>query len=450
MKKRTATVLKWVGIAIIAIGVMYAALLASGKRALKQAYAALEADDRPTTIKQITPPAIPETENAAPLYRAAVLLLKAEPVGERNLFKELVALAEDILEGDADAESEALFRELCQRPDVQEALGLLERGSRKRGCNHDLDYAKGAELLLPHIGEYLNLSRILCARARVRATSGDVQDAWDDLVTSLRFANALHREPIIVSQLVRVAQLSCSTDAIRSVAELGLPNEQQWNEITELLTQFEDPTLYALAIDGERVGFGEWAFNIVATDLPKVVGEGGDINGMMRLLVNALYRPVRAHDHAAYLRVMHAYAMDAEAPYTGDQGVSGKEAVENVPAYCLLTRLCAPALGAIKKRYVSMSADARVTRVGLAALRAMQNGNPPVSLVDLGAGDLVDPCGGKPLVYRATEDGFIVYSLGPDLVDDGGAPLTDHKTGDIVWEYCGGGSSHQLPVISDQ
>ena len=121
MKGRTAAILKWVGIVIIAIGVVYAVVLASGKRALRRAYADLKADGRPITLEEIIPPAIPEPENAAPLYKAAILLLRAEPSGEGNLFKELTSLAAGILKDGADAEGEELFRALCQRSEVQEA-----------------------------------------------------------------------------------------------------------------------------------------------------------------------------------------------------------------------------------------------------------------------------------------------------------------------------------------
>jgi hypothetical protein len=52
-----------------------------------------------------------------------------------------------------------------------------------------------------------------------------------------------------------------------------------------------------------------------------------------------------------------------------------------------------------------------------------------------------DPCGGaagRPLRYSATENGaeFTLYSIGPDLKDDGGTPMPKgpggQESGDIV------------------
>jgi hypothetical protein len=44
-----------------------------------------------------------------------------------------------------------------------------------------------------------------------------------------------------------------------------------------------------------------------------------------------------------------------------------------------------------------------------------------------------DPFTGEPLKLKATADGVVVYSVGPDGADDGGAPLTDDQPpkGDI-------------------
>ena len=52
-----------------------------------------------------------------------------------------------------------------------------------------------------------------------------------------------------------------------------------------------------------------------------------------------------------------------------------------------------------------------------------------------------DPFSGKPYVYRRQGDGFILYSLGTNEIDDGGMSEYEPQTGrwrgetsDIVWE----------------
>ena len=52
-----------------------------------------------------------------------------------------------------------------------------------------------------------------------------------------------------------------------------------------------------------------------------------------------------------------------------------------------------------------------------------------------------DPFTGRNLVYRREGDGFVLYSLGENLTDHGGAPKTLENKGnegyDIVWRAVG-------------
>lgn len=51
----------------------------------------------------------------------------------------------------------------------------------------------------------------------------------------------------------------------------------------------------------------------------------------------------------------------------------------------------------------------------------------------LGRGIPVDPFTGEPFLYRPREDGFVLYSVGPNCVDDGGEVGAWWPAGDIVW-----------------
>jgi hypothetical protein len=66
-----------------------------------------------------------------------------------------------------------------------------------------------------------------------------------------------------------------------------------------------------------------------------------------------------------------------------------------------------------------------------------RNGKYPQTLADLVPGELetlpADPFTGKPLVYRSTDDGFRLYSVGPNGVDDGGQSCeNDDNEGDDI------------------
>jgi hypothetical protein len=50
---------------------------------------------------------------------------------------------------------------------------------------------------------------------------------------------------------------------------------------------------------------------------------------------------------------------------------------------------------------------------------------------DLGGSVPVDPFSGEEYHYQPSDDGSLLYSVGQNLVDDGGKH--DYREGDIVW-----------------
>ncbi|MCP6755963.1 hypothetical protein NL533_30540, partial [Klebsiella pneumoniae] len=73
---------------------------------------------------------------------------------------------------------------------MAEALATLERASIRAGCRFDIDYSKGASLLLPHLSDVRKFSRIVCAAARQKVADGDAEEAWRVTATALRLADA--------------------------------------------------------------------------------------------------------------------------------------------------------------------------------------------------------------------------------------------------------------------
>lgn len=95
-----------------------------------------------------------------------------------------------------------------------------------------------------------------------------------------------------------------------------------------------------------------------------------------------------------------------------------------------LSQLTSGRVGAVLVAVASNLAYTRVARTTLAIerWRLAHNGRLPDSLADLVPGFLpsipLDPFDEKPLRYKKTEHGYMVYSIGPDLADDGGKERT--------------------------
>ncbi len=63
----------------------------------------------------------------------------------------------------------------------------------------------------------MSLSKILAATVQLQSADGDHAGAWDTALTSLRLANVLEDEPLLISQLVRTANINVAIESIRSL-----------------------------------------------------------------------------------------------------------------------------------------------------------------------------------------------------------------------------------------
>ncbi|MFC1497911.1 hypothetical protein ACFLS1_05495 [Verrucomicrobiota bacterium] len=434
MNKEAATVFKRVGIVAIALSVLYAVPWGMSKYSLRRAYSALEADGRPMRAEQIIPAPIPDVDNAAFVYKAVVQQLKAERAGEDDLLTHLSALARDFLVETPDPDIVKQFRAIVRSEPTANALLTLEKGTAKSGCRYDLDYQKGAGLLLPHLSNMRSLSRILCAKARLQAIEGDYDDAWRTIIASLRLANALKIDPLLISQLVRMAQFGLTVDAIHTLSTFALPSGQQYTELDGLLKAFDDIAPFITAMDSERLLFGEWAFSLPPTEVSKCLFESD--SALLMVGWATIFRPLLHRDHAAYLNIMRFYASNAAAPYHPQDTAVSDQLINEIPRYCIFTRMLVPALSACKGRHLLMIAQSRITRAGLAALMYRHKHDAyPADLSVLNIQDLTDPFSQNRLIYGVTPSGFTVYSIGEDLVDDGGNKGKKRRSGDIVWRY---------------
>jgi hypothetical protein len=206
----------------------------------------------------------------------------------------------------------------------------------------------------------------------------------------------------------------------------------------------------ALALNGERILTGEWAFSRPRPDLSKwasiisgLSNEDQKTSYFPKALAlfpyssrwsAALFGPLALPwDYALYLKTMHAMLVE---PFSNESATAG-QFFKELPAYCFLTKFVAPAVSGWKGRSLQGDAASIVGLIGLKAVGYKQkHGIFPPDLQALGAQDFVDPYTGNPLVYRPEPNGFLLYSVGPDLTDDGGREY-DNKTkkGDIVWRY---------------
>ena len=460
MRKRTVKILRGIAIAVVVLGVLYAIGIAVSSAKLHWAYAVIEKAGRPMEAADVIPPTVPETGNAALLYESAILLLKAQPArreagqppDHENLLSRLARLSDTFLSESLDADKRAELEQLLKQDVVRNAMSIAEQGTQRRSCRFDHDYTAGFNMLMPHLQGLSDLTRILGAKACVEAAAGRSDAAWNLVQTQLRFADALRNEPILISQLVRMASIRISCETIQKICDVAPPNAEQYRGVESMLSDHEDRKPLVLALDGERLLGGEWAFNLLRNGSAKTLtGIAGDESGLGEVLLTlySAFKPLSLADHAAYLGIMGEYTRSAQQPYSPNEASAMDKKVGQMRS-CLhvVTAMIVPAIGRVKEVYWEMVAEMRITRAGLGVLQESKaQGAFPQTLESLKLKDFGDPFSDGPLIYRPNPNGFILYSVGPDQKDNNGSPkpgspkpkkrVTDW---DIVWQFPGGGT----------
>lgn len=448
MRKRTVRILKGIGIAVIVLGLIYAIAVAVSVVKLRRAYTDLENDGRPMNRSNVIPPTVPNPENAALLYESGMLLLRAQPAPNEDLLRYLWSLSDRFMKESLSPEELDELQRLIEQDIVTRALWAVEQGTQRRRCRFHLDYRGGFNMLMPHIPGLRELVRVLGAKACLDARAGRLDDAWNMARTQLGFADALRTEPVLLSQLVRLASIETSCETIRKICEIAPPNSEQYRSLESLLSDYETRTPLVLGLDGERLLIGEWAFNLLKSGSPKVLtaDTGGEPElGEVLLSLYSAFKPLSLADHVAYLRIMGDYTQLLQQPYSPDEASAMDRKVEQMGRRLhIVTAILTPAIGRVKERYWELVAQMRITRTGLALLQYKQT-HPdmsgfPAMLEALGPSDVKDPFSDGPLLYRSEADGFVLYSVGPDQKDNGGSPKQDKQETDwdIVWQFPSG------------
>jgi hypothetical protein len=109
----------------------------------------------------------------------------------------------------------------------------------------------------------------------------------------------------------------------------------------------------------------------------------------------------------------------------------------------LLLRIFTPGLGRVNFIAWRNKIDAESTLVTIALVRYRQDtGSYPETLDELVEARYIkqipiDPFSDKPVIYRKTADGCILYSVGENLTDDGGEIARDEKGKIDLWSEQG-------------
>jgi hypothetical protein len=269
-----------------------------------------------------------------------------------------------------------------------------------------------------------NATRLLCAEVILSAREGKTQDVVSYTQSALNVSDAIRGNAALVDYLVNVAIINVVLANMRQALSYCRPSESELRQLDSALSRVNAPELYKHAIEGERVYFLTQNYEFRKAGIGSIPLSSGDTLSYLDFISR----------HLECTRMNYSAALS--------KGLVGPHAADNLPFYAILTKITAPVTAMAAGAHYKCKAEIACGRIFL-ALRAYKArfGKYPRTLNDLRSGVdwklPTDPFTGKDMVYKQAGDGFILYSVGYDLKDNGGTALQSRgqaePSGDIVW-----------------
>jgi hypothetical protein len=398
----------------------------------------IKAAGQPVTANQIAPPPVPEAENAAVLYEKAFAATKLTK-DDRN------ALSHVLFPPPGSPRDRWIspVRAIVARN--RRALDLTYEATARPRCRFPVDWEEGAAALFPQLAKMRELSRLISAQGVLFSVDGDVPRALQAVRAGIALGDSLAEEPVEVSQVVRYRIYQAAFEALQAVLSARRVPAATGKPLYDRLAAIQIMGPFKRAALGERAA-AVTLYQIAESD-PKRLGI--TLSPVQRTILP----PAWALDAAEWLPLMSRRIALVDQPYRAVRtqlmalDVDGRELGKN-NADPVVQLVFLEADGWASSWWEQR--DMAIARTGLAraalALKAYQEqkGSYPDSIKVLrgavGWRIPQDPFSGRDFAYKREGEAALIYSVGPDLWDNGGAPLrrsagadSRHWVGDIVW-----------------
>lgn len=282
---------------------------------------------------------------------------------------------------------------------------------------------------LSGIEQIRQVAAILAVDALIRASEQHGDDAAVSVHAILAVGRGLGDAPACLPQMVRMA---VSLIGVRQTERILGLCEVSDNRLTALQNAFlceaAVPHL-KYAIRGERASGFRFLENI---DNGVLTTSGTANPSAGSLLLNAPKRATVPDQQAHWLRLMNRILAATELPFgpTRDAEMAAtEEELRCLPRYrSAQLAQCFPAVTNMNASDTRTNAQLNCAGVAMACERyRLKYKKYPETLADLSRDLLLnipaDAYSGQLLRYRKTNEGCVVYAVGPDRTDDGGRPL---------------------------
>ncbi len=368
----------------------------------------------------LAPVTVPEPQNAAIVYQETMLLSQYEKrQKEWDDWSELASNQPEKLPVDDPKLLSYLRRRSTQLERVREATKLPV-------CNFRRDWARlSVDMLLPETQALRQIALDLRLSAFVAAAQGRKADALRDIVAMHRLADHAAQEPILVSLLVGTA---IDHIAVKSLEHVLSSGGEAWTETD--LRPLDDWHSRPIRMRFQSALRMEEAFGVATfcqimngdADARMLQSNPSSVNvlgGPVAPFYRMCFFPEEVRSHRQLMR--HAQNRALAPELTAADNERWFKSEMDTSRLGVMSRLLVPALQQV---FTAMHRSEAMQRLAILAIELVEyrqaHGAYPESLESLESDILLplDPFSNAPLKMLRRDNRIILYSVGPDAIDN--------------------------------
>ncbi len=322
--------------------------------------------------------------------------------------------------------------------DNEKTLTLLHEAIALEHSQYPMDFSQGPDMGTPWLKDVRRSAFLLSLEGLGACTQNDRNRALESVHATLALARSLNC-PLLINRLVQIAIRALACRNIEQIVNRMTLTDEQLQTLAQWLETYTVDEGYRQALIGERC-FGLYSFRTPG-------GISSDMGGGKFLsIILAPMKVLGLHDRdmLRYVNLMQD-CIDALDLGTTERLAVYEEIAKDFNSGKrggLLTQILAPALLRTYQLDLRHVADQRVACTALAVERyRLAQDKLPQALDELVPIYLdavpTDPFDGQALRFSLLAQGYVVYSIGDDKIDDGGAERNKENrraNGTPVWD----------------
>lgn len=381
---------------------------------LRSRLAAIRAAGDPASIADLKPAPIPDDQNAAAIIDRIRPRLKEFSKAYGQFFNSPIGKEYDARRDQGEPPTkeqiDAIRGILNNFADVEQAIDKAADCDKFASrMDFTLSHRDFIEHMLDKVQEARTAARFLGWRHEVLEADGQHDAAIKNSIEALRLARLHENEPTLVAYLIAVAMRGIASEQLYDALAVSQTSPELHAAIDQELKQHDNPQTLPRVLKTERAVGADWIVD--------------QLKGRLSGLKNMIGWSLKWYQ-IGVLNAMDEYIAFAAQPYSDVRTQFG---VTNGPVHRtghgVLADSLVPALQSAFQANARSLAVSRALRLD-SALRAFaeKNGREAKGLEELGLPReaTIDPFSGEPLKLKYTDDGWIVYSVMTNGVDDGG------------------------------